>query len=645
MELGRQEAASASSVGLVIAAVTVASAFIVAEIMVSPPSTSDSRSSSLDREAALALDLIVNDAGLASDGRSWGVAPDNLIRFGLAQDGSPNFVDYVKVRALRNGTLAAAANGAPDYPEVRNALGVLDADLHLRSYPVLPGLEDPRWSKERHGRIGYVGHYSGAVAAATLTPTQSATSSTLNVSLTIRNDALIPAIFTAAFSPGQQATGNLLVTEERHTRLLAPGETQTVWVRFDKLAEWENVDAIKIDVIDSYGNVAVSSSGVTIGSFWYAQAPPAGNSGANPYNLLVSAAATYYVAGDTVEFVLDHHDGEGDRVNNAKGRFALFGPNGAEWRNLTVDLPGANKAYTFACTNCSTPGTYTGVLWDVALTRKAQDVVHVSPTQLFTEKATLDPVATKEIAILGGLVENFDATKYDATTAPEGDLFGDDSNGPNALIDVIDRYTTLIVGSEVSQTALNAAATKYAIADWVQAGGNLLVLGTNQQQSRWLEPIYHAAQETANGGISAPDPTHAILSAPNKLEYDRYLDRGRAWRIKEGADFTHVLTRGAQSNGDMDDTLAVSEPGVFNNGTVVLTSYMPGSLTSPQDDLEAKKLMHNLMSQGFTMLFLDYGPPIPDGVPVGSASRLVAVPHPNVPGAVVEVRLVLYLFG
>ena len=45
------------------------------------------------------------------------------------------------------------------------------------------------------------------------------------------------------------------------------------------------------------------------------------------------------------------------------------------------------------------------------------------------------------------------------------------------------------------------------------------------------------------------------------------------------------------------------------------------------------------------MLFLDYGPPIPSGVPVGSDTRLVAVEHPNVPGAVVEVRLVMYVFG
>jgi hypothetical protein len=51
------------------------------------------------------------------------------------------------------------------------------------------------------------------------------------------------------------------------------------------------------------------------------------------------------------------------------------------------------------------------------------------------------------------------------------------------------------------------------------------------------------------------------------------------------------------------------------------------------------------MSQSYTMLFLDYGPPIPPGVPVASAERLVAVPHPNVPGAVVEVRLVMYVFG
>lgn len=92
----------------------------------------------------------------------------------------------------------------------------------------------------------------------------------------------------------------------------------------------------------------------------------------------------------------------------------------------------------------------------------------------------------------------------------------------------------------------------------------------------------------------------------------------------------------------MIDTLALAAPGAYNDGTVVLTTYMPGSLTDPQDDMEAKRFLHNLFSQSYNMLFLDYGPPVPSDSPVGSAQRLVAVPHPNVPGAVVEVRIVMY---
>src|SRR5581483_9047154 len=226
------------------------------------------------------------------------------------------------------------------------------------------------------------------------------------------------------------------------------------------------------------------------------------------------------------------------------------------------------------------------------MTRRTQDQVYVSPTTIFTEKATLSAIAAKEASLLTVLESNFTPTRHDAATNPEGDLFGDDSNGASDIVSVLDRYTTIVVGSEISQNCLTPSAVKNGIADWVQAGGNLVVLGTYNVQSRWLEPIYHAAQTTANGGISAPDATHPILVAPEHLQYQRYLDRGRAWDVDLDEPFTHVLTRGT-NGGNAEDTLTVANPGAFNNGTVVLTSYMPGSLTSPQDDAEATRLLHN----------------------------------------------------
>ena len=644
--LRHDASASTSSVGLAIAVATLAASFVVAQLMVEEPAKDDGRDSTYALASTTALELIVGSGGLTRTGAAWEHDPDEMTRFGLARAGQPNFLDYGKIRALRNGSMLPAANDHPDYPEVRGALGLTDADFHIRSYPVLPGLDDPRWTKEPHGRLAYLARYSGAAAPVELGVATVLSPASLNVSVTLKNVAAAPAIYTATVGIGNRTSDAVVVSEERHTRLLAPGESQTVWVEFPPLAWAASTDGVRVEVQDPYGNAAVDLAGKAVGPAWLAAKPP--TTSKVPYGILAHAADVYAVQGQTVEFVVDHYVGDGGKVSNAKARFVLVGPNGKEWANFTIPdaLPKArNQVYSYKCPNCTVAGTYVGIAWDEDLKRRHVDALHVSPSTLFTEKKNMDPLALKESQLLSELVAGFNPSRHDPATNPQGDVFSDDTNGPSDLTQLLSRYTTVVIGSEVSQTALAPAGVKYAIAQWVQDGGNLVVLGTFSRESRWLEPVYHAAQETANGGISAPDPTHPILLAPNRLSYDRYLDRARAWDVDNDAPFTHVLSRAGSNGKSQDDTLAVSNPGAYNNGTVVLTSYIPGSLTNPQDDAEAKRLLHNLLSQSYTMLFLDYGPPIPSGVPVGSDSRLAAVEHPNVPGAVVEVRLVMYVFG
>lgn len=640
--------ASTASIAVMIAGAILMGAISMATLMTAKPAGVDPKKAQFENAATTALDVIVRDPGRTSAGViDWASTPDVLTRFGLALPGQTNFIDYQKVKSLRNGTLTGdAANNAPDYPEVKAALNLKDADFHLRTYPVLPSLDDPRWTKEAHGRLAYFAHYSGASSPVSLTTTATKTATTLNVSATLQNAGAADALYTVSISLGNSTTATTLVGgDDRNTVLLAPNASQTVWVNFDQLTPWAaGINGVHVTVTDGYGNIASDSSGNLVGDAWIAQTPPTGN--ANTYDLILSAEAPYYVSGNTVKFDADAQDGTGAHVGNVGERFVLTGPNGKEWANYSFTLNNTkkNQIWVHACANCTTVGNYTGVLWNSGMTRRAMDVVHVSAAQMFTGKSTMDPKAQTEVTLLQSLISNFNPTRYDAVTNPAGDIFGDDTNGPSDIVGVLSRYQWLVVGSEVSQTALNSAQTKNGIADWVQAGGNLIVLGTYQSQSRWLEPIYHAAQNNANGGISAPDPTNPILVSPEHLSYDRYLDRGRAWQVKTGEPFTHVLTRGVQGTSS-EDTLTYANPGALGNGTVVLTSYMPGSLTTPQDNLEAEKLLHNLMSQSYTMLFLDFGPAIPDGVAVGSDQRLVAVPHPNVPGAVVEVKLVMYVFG
>lgn len=646
MMLGRSQEASASAVGLSVAAATILVTFVVAKVMVEAPAGEDARDTTYAISSTTALEIIVASEGSTGTGAAWHLSPDAITRFGLAQEGKPNFLDYAKIRALRNGTMASMPNNQPDYPEVRAALGLTEGDFHLRTYPVLPGLDDPRWTKEPNGRLAYVARFSGATAAVDVSTSFVLSPQSLNVSVTLTNEASTPAIFQASIGLGNTTQKTTIVSADRHTALLAPDASETVWMTFPPLSYASSVDGVRVEVTDPYGNAALGEDGQPVGPTWYVQAPP--TTAPVPYGILVQAADFYVVQGEAVEFIGDHYLADGSKTSNAKGQFVLVGPNGNEWVNTsqTEDLPkNNNQVYTFTCANCTTPGLYTGVMWDTTFTRRHVDHVYVSPSTLFTEKTTMDPIAIKEASLLAALVVGFNPTLYNAATNPQGDIFADDTNGPSDLMGLLSRYNTLVIGSEVSQTALTPAGVKYGIAEWVQKGGNLVVLGTYAAESRWLEPVYKAGQTTANGGISAPDPTHPILSAPNRLSYDRYLDRARAWDVDNDAPFTHVLSRGSPNGRSSEDTIAVSEPGAYNNGTVVLTSYIPGSLTSPQDDAEAKRLLHNLLSQSYTMLFLDYGPPVPANVPVGSDTRLTAIEHPNVPGAVVEVRLVMYVFG
>ena len=638
----RPDSGSTSAIGLSVATGIFAIAFGVANLMVEEPGGTDIRVAQLDRAATNALEVVIGQSGFTVTGAPWTTDPDAIARFGLAEEGQPNFLDYTKIKSMRNASMAALDNNAPDYDDVREALGI-EQDFHMRTYPVIPGYDDPRWTKDPRGRFAYIGHYSGATGSGSMAAWVNKTSDALNVSIAVRNDGVKPMVFVSNIGLGDVSDNATVITEQRHTTFLAPGEVQTMWARFPVLKSWDDdLDGVKLDLADAYGNVLVQP-------YWIAGAPPESNGAGATYGVRMQANQLYYQSGDKVGFTVDHYNGNGDHVSGnpaPEGRLIIIHPNGTQIHNFTFSLlQQKNKVYTYDCTNCTAVGNYTAIAWNTktwsAATTRSIDRVHVAAAKMFDEKKTLDPIAIKEISIIKELVVGFNDARFNDVEAPDGDVFGDDSNGPHDISQQLSRYSTVIVGSEVSQTALNAAATKYGIADWVQNGGNLIVLGTFRQQSNWLEPVYHAAQITANGGIGTPDPTHPVLHSPNRLDYTRYLDRARAWDIDEDAPFTHVLTRGSGGNSRID-TLALAAPGAYNDGTVVLTSYMPGAITAPQDDAEAKRFLHNLFSQSYNMLFLDYGPPIPEDTPVGSAQRLVAVPHPNVPGAVVEVKIVIY---
>lgn len=567
----------------------------------------------------------------------WTASPDAITRFSLMGARDPERVDARALELLARGGLDARANGAPDYADVKNATGI-PHDFHLGVKEIKPPRADAAWTPIP-ARVAYFGHYSGARAAVAAGSWANATTTEVNVTVSITNRASIPAIFTVNVALGDAATGRAAVSQDRHTTLLAPGETQKVWVTVPALSSWQRINAVRVSITDPYGNPATDTVGAQIPAPWVSVTMPTSDPAA--YALVLQAANPYYVSGNTVNFEISAHDGRGNTVSKATTRFVLMGPTGDEWANASITTGNGDR--TWSCTNCTVVGNYTSKLLDASGRTIALDRVHVSQARMFEEKRTPDALALAEMSTIDALVTSFDPTRFDAATAA-GDVFGDDVNGPSELPGVLSRYDVVIVGSEASHHALAPADVKRSITAWIDAGGVLVVFGAAQEPSRWLQSEYGLALSHAPGSPTAPVADHPLLTDPEPLAHASYVYRSRAWQIPETAQFEHVLTLGATAEGGSMDALALSPPGAYGNGTIVITSYMPGALTADAADGEAQKFLHNLLVRATGLPIVDFGPPIPSGIPVAAASRVIVAARAG-EGDVAVVRVTVHVFG
>jgi hypothetical protein len=200
----------------------------------------------------------------------------------------------------------------------------------------------------------------------------------------------------------------------------------------------------------------------------------------------------------------------------------------------------------------------------------------------------------------------------------------------------------LVVGSNVDHTAMSKPASQEAVKAWVLAGGHLVVMGSTAQEVAWLAPIFQAGISASSGGMFVPDSDHPLLRVPYDLPIDDYAAATSAWTLD--AEFRPYFTSVV---GDAlgNDLLAVSNPGAFGSGRIVLSGWTPHQilpLGDPAQDTEARHLLVNLVLIGYQDLFLDYGPPLPDGQSVVPATRLVIIDHPDL--GPVPVNLVVYVF-
>lgn len=212
-------------------------------------------------------------------------------------------------------------------------------------------------------------------------------------------------------------------------------------------------------------------------------------------------------------------------------------------------------------------------------------------------------------------------------TLLEGDLYPDHKQYLNDVLPSrLGEYDVLVVGTGVDHNALTSNAVKDAIAAWVDAGGRLVVLGSPQSQSQWMQPILSLSTKGGvPGSITAPDPEAAALVRPHPLAWQGYVTNGTAWDLAATGqnahfnDFYHVLSQGGYT------VMALSHDGVFGNGNVIITSVFLSEIVRNQGAAEAQRFLQNLIlfhDNGLQVpTGFEVGDPIPDDLPVASAFR------------------------
>jgi len=186
----------------------------------------------------------------------------------------------------------------------------------------------------------------------------------------------------------------------------------------------------------------------------------------------------------------------------------------------------------------------------------------------------------------------------------------------------LSNYDVLVVGSGVDHSTLVTAATKNGIRDWVLAGGTLLVMGSDDKSTNWLNPLFTAGVSNVNGAPTAPDATHPLLSDPNNLAWTSYSSFGQAWDLASAgttvySEFSHVVLQGGS------DVLAVSNQASFGSGSILLTTWRGRDIASSLGVLETEHFLENcfVYSAGRSALYLDYGGTVPADLPVSLAVR------------------------
>lgn len=637
----------------------------------------------LQSEAAALKQIILDSPGIITGGGAWDEAgspsADDLVRLGLLEpDGSG--VQLAKLQNLRLAPYAAdSSDGYANYDEVRTALGLHDKglDFHIRTTPTLqsledilndPGLRDPNLKVTYIGNVDSVSTGGAAIDEGLIVNDFVCTASPTDgpswrISVDITNGGTTTTQFFVVF----EIDGGNTLTRQDQTGLVAPGATTTVHVDVENILGFtcDPSTTIDVDIVDP---VQLLRSQTLTG--------PAIGTAPTLTTLLEFHAETgssYTSVGDTVRvsyyggasvadgLLLDVRSGtdpSGSLVHSDEDVVSFLA------KNRYMDIPGSLS-----------PGEYTAYLTHVPsgvvstqriLIGPEPDAYSpdLSPGTVYDE----DPSVAVEVGFINDLVNQFCPTYYDnMANSPigadwdarcsdfksgdpqPGDIFPDLKPDMREMGDRLlwpdgspryDIVNTLVVGSNVAHNAMTDQHIGGPIEEWVLGGGTLIVFGSPDQATQWLQSIFHVGQASSSGGISTPDVSHPLLTTPESLSYEDYDTSDKGWKYTGGGEefFTNVVEQG-------DTTVtAVSDPGDFGEGTVILTSWRPYDLYGDGGSTsgEGLSMMYNFVMHGYRDLFLDYGPPLPADVPIVPAAGRSFVDHPDL--GPITLDFTLYLF-
>jgi hypothetical protein len=650
----RGDAAINTIAGFAVALAVYAIAFSAFMLWSAHPDVQHNEAHDLGSRSDNGIATILSSSGLALDPNdasrsiaAWYTNPDHMTRFGLTVDGQPGKLDLDKMRNLTKGAIdVLPTNGYLDYGEAKAALGLGDYDFHLRTYPLLPKFEDLD-HPVRNLRVAYVGDFTqvnggggnGYNVAFTATATDKG--SYVQVDCAVTNDGVQDATFQVDFFLGLK-NGNIDDTE--NSKVLAGNGTgtQTMSIRLYKTSGWDwgnNPKQVTVTVSDT--NQALGTKTVNMSAFDM-------TAGSASYALVqVDATRVRFGTTDVPQVAVALYDGVGKNakdnvdltVTNAGGGQVFWWHNKTAASDTQLNFWSAQPAgwYTASIALASDPTLKEDDGFQVTNWPGSYQPSSGNPS--FVEQGS----SVAERAYLAFLVAGWNNKTYDLGGDVYPDIKGVMNNDLATNLSA-GHYDALVVGSNVDQNAMTSGAAKFAVRDFVLSGHLLIVFGSQAQTVTWLQPLFHSSLITSGNGIGTPDPTHPILHTPEELSYTTYPDNQNAWTLndQDAPHFTDVIIRDGTNKAT--DVLAVSKPGHFGNGTIVLSGWEPYALTQPQDPLEAMRVLYNFLEQGLGALYVDFGPSIPPYAEVASSSRLATADNPVVAGEQVLVRMVLYVF-